>query len=129
MENSSSHFNFFSIMHLAFTQRKMRLDFLLARLLLKDGCFLNALILFGKNTSASKLSNFFLTFSRNSSYVTAVVDNSCLDWSARYQEKLTPVDHQFVAPFCLDESHPLVNPHSNFRGPFSIRRYCQFYHD
>jgi hypothetical protein len=66
--------------------------------------------------------DIFLTFPRNSSYVSAVVDNSCLDWSARYQEKLTPVDHQFVSPFCLDESHPLINPHSNFRGPFSIRR-------
>ena len=66
---------------------------------------------------------FFLIFSRNSSYVTAVIDNSCLDWSARYQGKLSTVDHQFVAPFCLEESHPSGDPHSGLNGPFSIRRF------
>jgi hypothetical protein len=60
----------------------------------------------------------------NAGYVTAVVDDSCLDWSGRYQGKTSKVDHQFVAPFCLDESHPIGIKHSNFRGPFSIFRRC-----
>ena len=60
----------------------------------------------------------------NEGYVTTVIDNSCLDWSTRYLGVLSKVDHQFVAPFCLDDSHPFVDPHGNFRGPFSIRRRC-----
>ncbi len=68
-------------------------------------------------------------------YVTATIDNSCMDWSGRYQQQSSKVEHQFVAPFCLDDSHPLVDPHGNtvllltfyidvFNGPFSIRRRC-----
>jgi len=57
--------------------------------------------------------------------VSASIDNSCLDWSAKYQKKrVSKVDHQLVAPFCLPEVHPLHNPYGNFAGPFSILRRC-----
>jgi len=58
-------------------------------------------------------------------YITASVDNSCLDWSGKYQKHRTSFsDHQFVAPFCLPEVHPLHNPYGNFAGPFSLLRRC-----
>lgn len=57
-------------------------------------------------------------------YVTAVLDNSCHDWAVRYTRNLARVDVELVAPFCLPESYPLDDPHSNFQGPFSIRRRC-----
>ncbi len=54
-----------------------------------------------------------------------MVDNSCLDWSGKYQiNRTSAVDHQFVSPFCLPEAHPLTHPFSNWNGPFSIRRRC-----
>jgi len=58
-------------------------------------------------------------------FVTATADDSCLDWSAKYQKQHTyKVDHQFASPFCLPEVHPLENPHGNMKGPFSILRRC-----
>jgi hypothetical protein len=61
----------------------------------------------------------------NSGYITGSVDNSCLDWSGKYQKaRVSAVDHQLVAPFCLPEVHPLHNPYGNFAGPFSILRRC-----
>jgi len=58
-------------------------------------------------------------------YVSASVDNSCLDWSGKYQHiRVSKVDHQLVAPFCHPEVHPLHNPYGNFAGPFSILRRC-----
>jgi len=57
--------------------------------------------------------------------VTAVMDNSCLDWSVKYQYRRTSVSvFQFVAPFCLPKLHPLINPYGPLDGPFSIRRRC-----
>lgn len=62
---------------------------------------------------------------QNAGYVSASVDNSCLDWSGKYQKaRVSSVDHQLVAPFCLPEVHPLQNPYGNFAGPFSILRRC-----
>lgn len=59
-------------------------------------------------------------------YVTAVVDNSCLEWTGKYQDRTTskPPDHQFIVPFCLPEAHPLDWPFGLMKGPFSIRRRC-----
>eukprot|EP01103_Thecamoeba_quadrilineata_P010321 TRINITY_DN2191_c0_g1_i2.p1 TRINITY_DN2191_c0_g1~~TRINITY_DN2191_c0_g1_i2.p1 ORF type:complete len:587 (+),score=76.36 TRINITY_DN2191_c0_g1_i2:340-2100(+) len=58
-------------------------------------------------------------------YVTALIDNSCLDWSGKYQkERSSLVDHHVVGPFCQPEVHPLHNPYGNWNGPFSVRRRC-----
>ncbi|PRP89762.1 hypothetical protein PROFUN_00104 [Planoprotostelium fungivorum] len=57
--------------------------------------------------------------------VTAYLDNSCLDWSTKYQYNRTShTDYQMVAPFCLPQLHPTSNPFGPLVGPFSIRRRC-----
>eukprot|EP01028_Stygiella_incarcerata_P013191 TRINITY_DN81607_c0_g1_i1.p1 TRINITY_DN81607_c0_g1~~TRINITY_DN81607_c0_g1_i1.p1 ORF type:complete len:731 (-),score=151.15 TRINITY_DN81607_c0_g1_i1:1238-3304(-) len=57
-------------------------------------------------------------------YGTVHIDNSCQDFSGKYQNKTSFIDHEFVPMFCLPEYYPIGNPHGNWVGPFSIRRRC-----
>eukprot|EP01105_Mastigella_eilhardi_P028484 TRINITY_DN942_c0_g1_i1.p1 TRINITY_DN942_c0_g1~~TRINITY_DN942_c0_g1_i1.p1 ORF type:complete len:593 (-),score=122.44 TRINITY_DN942_c0_g1_i1:1334-3091(-) len=60
-------------------------------------------------------------------YVTAIVDNTCLEWSAKYLHNRSAVaDHRLNAPWCLpeyagvsrDEQYPLLY------GAWSVQRRC-----
>eukprot|EP00762_Andalucia_godoyi_P005639 ANDGO_06450.mRNA.1 hypothetical protein ACA1_203060 len=59
-----------------------------------------------------------------SGYKTAHVDNSCQDFSVKYQNKSSFFDNEFVPLFCHDDYYPVDIPFGVFQGPFSIRRRC-----
>jgi len=61
---------------------------------------------------------------RQHGFATLALDNSCQDYGAKYQKRVSVADHEVIAPFCLPESHPLDKPYGTFDGPFSIRRRC-----
>jgi hypothetical protein len=64
------------------------------------------------------------SFAREGGYVSALVAGMCEDWPARYAHYNSPVDHEFLAPVCVPEAHPVGHPYGLTDGPYSSRRRC-----
>jgi hypothetical protein len=62
-------------------------------------------------------------FSRNG-FVTAHIDNSCQDFSAKYQQRTSRIAHEFVPLFCDPEYYLPGKHHGLWHGPFAVRRRC-----
>ena len=57
-------------------------------------------------------------------FVTAMSSGLCEDWSTTYRGRVDPFDYEFAGLACLPEYHDMSDPHTIFRGPFSIFERC-----